>query len=268
MAESDPYKQIQYKQTNLNEVIARIDFISPMERFHETIPGELTKTIVKVFEIPEQKQKEVSITLDRPSTSWVFRSREGNKKIIVNTEYLLFIYKSYESFEKLKSEILPIVKQLFTSQVELIARRFGLRYINKIPGTNSDITYWEEELCPDLLNIFSILPHYKSNIARAFHNLSWNHGNMIVNFNFGLHNKDYPAAAKDKTYILDIDAYHEGALEIDDILERFDLYHSRIQEAFESSITDNLRKRMGHPNGQRREITKRATRTRSNKSTR
>jgi uncharacterized protein (TIGR04255 family) len=42
-------------------------------------------------------------------------------------------------------------------------------------------------------------------------------------------------------FVLDLDAYHQGLLTAEDIRNDLDAFHLRIQELFESSITDQLR---------------------------
>ena len=242
MTTVDPYQSVRYDKPYLTDVIVRLDFISPETQFHEGLPSKLAKKAVSTFSIPEPKQTE--ITPASNITSWVFRAKNAKKRVTVSTHHLLFVYEQYDNFESLKTEICPIIEELFDSTTDLLGRRFGLRYINKIPGSDGDVTDWQDEVCEEHRAIFQVLPQYKDYLARAFQNLSWNYDDAVVNFNFGIHNKDHPAPIRDKTYIIDIDANYEGALEKEQTLRSLDVFHTRVQEVFESSITARLRERM------------------------
>ena len=49
---------------------------------------------------------------------------------------------------------------------------------------------------------------------------------------------------KQKQFVLDIDAYFQGALDKEDVTKSFETAHSKIQELFESSITEKTRELM------------------------
>lgn len=68
---------------------------------------------------------------------------------------------------------------------------------------------------------------------------------MIMQFQYGMYNTDFPAPIKNKLYILDIDAYTQGLLTFDDIQSRLDKFHDAIEDLFEKVITNELRKVMG-----------------------
>ncbi len=59
-----------------------------------------------------------------------------------------------------------------------------------------------------------------------------------------MHNPDYPANIVKKIFILDYDAYCEGAQEKNEILKNLDKFHLKIQQLFEYCIQDELRKVM------------------------
>ena len=62
-----------------------------------------------------------------------------------------------------------------------------------------------------------------------------------LRFNFGIHNPDYPAIIKQKVFILDIDVYHNGIQNKEDIISNSKVFHDKIQEFFEFSITEEFR---------------------------
>ena len=61
-------------------------------------------------------------------------------------------------------------------------------------------------------------------------------------------NPDYPAPIQKKSFILDYDAYHRGALNLEDIIPKLDKLNTIIKTIFERSIKDGLRNLMGVQN--------------------
>jgi len=89
--------------------------------------------------------------------------------------------------------------------------RLGLRYINSIEFTDfaSGPTEWEGYLNPDIIAIFKIA-NTEEQISRAFQNLELILPEMMIRFQYGMHNPDYPAPIKRKLFILDYDGYCES----------------------------------------------------------
>jgi uncharacterized protein (TIGR04255 family) len=56
-----------------------------------------------------------------------------------------------------------------------------------------------------------------------------------------MHNPDYPAPLKQKTFVLDFDAYILNAQSQSDLMANLELMHERILAFFEKSITGKLR---------------------------
>jgi len=67
---------------------------------------------------------------------------------------------------------------------------------------------------------------------------------MRVRFQYGMHNPDYPSVIRRKQFILDYDAYREETQTGDELERNLMRFHSKIQELFEQSITDELRRIM------------------------
>ena len=78
-------------------------------------------------------------------------------------------------------------------------------------------------------------------VSRVFHNVEYSFDDFNLRYQFGMHNPDYPAPIKKKSFILDLDAYYQGIQDKDEIQKNLDKYHDKIQEVFELSITDKLR---------------------------
>jgi uncharacterized protein (TIGR04255 family) len=72
---------------------------------------------------------------------------------------------------------------------------------------------------------------------------------MLLNFQYGMHNPDFPSRIRRKLFILDLDASYQGLLSRDDIKSNIDTAHNRIEELFENVIREDLRRRMEIDNG-------------------
>jgi len=88
-------------------------------------------------------------------------------------------------------------------------------------------------------------PDNAAEICRAFNNLSFNYGDLFLTYQYGLYNADFPAPIRKRNFVLDFDAYCQGPQNFDDIRRNIDLFHDKIQDLFERSITDKLRNKMG-----------------------
>lgn len=242
-----------YKQTFLKKVVARVDFTPPVEILKKTIPSNVSKLLLRAFPISEPKKiigKKLMITRDetkestREETYWFYHSKNRQKRAVLAPEFFLTEYDVYSSFENLLSDFLPILGELFTSIEELSVQRLGLRYIDHITfDENGDLFDWSAYLHNSLLAAFSI-PHDGKQIIRAFNNFTITDEDMILSFQYGMHNPDFPAPIKKKLFILDSDAYTQGFLELKDTEDKLNKFHEAIGSLFEQVITDKLREIM------------------------
>ena len=84
----------------------------------------------------------------------------------------------------------------------------------------------------------------REHVNRLFNTVESRYDDLGVRFNFGLPNPDFPALIRRRVFVLDIDAYVQGAQDRNDIVANMDRAHDRIQQLFEESITDELRTAM------------------------
>lgn len=153
-------------------------------------------------------------------------------------------YKKYDSFDVLKQDFLPIVGELFSIYDDFEGKRLGLRYINEITLPGNNVLDWTDYLDERLLTNLNF-PQDPSKICRAFNNLELNYGNLIIRFQYGMFNADYPAPIRKKSFILDYDAYYQGPQNLEDIQHNINIFHEALQTLFEYSISDKLRSLMG-----------------------
>lgn len=244
---------IRYKNTYLKKVVARVDFASPVESLQKKLPPAVSAALLKTFPISEPNKavgKEFKISPQETEErtfeqmNWFHYSKDRQKRACLSLGFFWVEYDVYSSFEQLKSDFLPILEELFKSIEQLQIKRFGLRYIDHITFDENDVFEWSGYLHETLLAPFSI-PHEGKQIIRAFNNFTISDEDMILQFQYGMHNPDFPAPIKKKLFILDTDAYTQGLLELSDIKAKIEMFHEAIGSLFEQVITERLRERMG-----------------------
>ena len=242
------YNSICYKRNFLKEVIARIDFINPIKSLEKEIPKKITRSIKENFPIVEPRKaiaQELQISprsfshKSQEFIEWNFHGKNKDKTLTISQNSIFVSYKKYESYENLKNEYLEIVNTIAEIYDDIQARRAGLRYINEII-LDGDPFIWEDYLNNKILCLLSFYDN-KKEISRIFNVIEFNYDIFNLRYQFGMHNPDFPAPIKQKRFILDMDAYNEGILDISEVTRLIDDFHSNIQELFEYSITDKLR---------------------------
>ena len=242
-----------YENPFLKEVVARLDFATPLAEVKEHVPQSITKRVLSSFPISEPKQyfaRELQIspaeTKEKRTegTHWFFHGREKDKTLCLSTDFLWINYKKYQNFEVLHDDFLTAATSLFEADSDLQVNRFGLRYINDIQLPGNDVFVWNEYLADSLLASFDI-PDEKEKICRTFNNLTLNYGDMIIAFHYGVFNPDFPALVRKKTFILDYDGYYQGLMGLDEIKLKLGGFHEKIEHLFESHVKDSLRQKMG-----------------------
>ncbi|HEO1398272.1 TIGR04255 family protein [Legionella bozemanae] len=246
-------KNINYKKPFLKEVILRIDFPVPTPGLEKPIPENILKIILKNFPISEPQKlltHELQLSIDNVKskqseiTEWVFHSNERDKTLKISSSSMIIVVKKYTSFENLYVISKDVIEALYKKFKELIVNRIGLRYVNIIEPGGSDPLSWADYINEKMLGIIDFNER-KDSITRAFHILEYNFNDIRVKFQFGIANPDYPAIIKKKQFVLDIDSYANGAFELQEILANIEAAHEKVQEIFESSITDKTRHMMG-----------------------
>lgn len=244
-----------YRTPFLKKVIAKIDFSAKYNLPQKGLPKEISDEILRLFPIPESKETITKqIQLSNQETKEIilkqnhlfFHGRSREKTLCITPEYLYIDIFKYETYEKMKNEFALIIDKLYEKE-EFSIRRFGLRYINQIhfnnPEDNSFLE-WEEYINSNLLSFFRV-PKNKILLSRAFSNVVQQFDDsMLLNFQYGMHNPDFPSRIKQKLFILDFDAYLQGLINKEEIKNYVEVAHQRIEELFENSITQGLRKLM------------------------
>jgi len=246
------HNAIEYRRNYLTEVIARLDLVSPMASLATEIPKEISKYALKEFPIDEPKRafaQKVEFGPDRLATSrtefteWNFHGSKREKRLAFNPNAFFIVFKEYTTYEQLRDNFLGVSHQFFSRFDDAQPSRLGLRYINNISSNDGSPLDWSHLVNEDLLGLFSFnIPETQA--VRIFHNLEFKYPEFNLRFQFGMHNPDYPAAIRQKIFILDFDAYLKGLVDINQIPDMLDKFHFAIQSLFERSISKRLREIM------------------------
>jgi uncharacterized protein (TIGR04255 family) len=156
------------------------------------------------------------------------------------------VRNKYTTYEDLKEDFLAVFGPFTASYPEAIINRVGLRYVNEIVLDESGPTDWTNYIDEHLIGVFEFFPN-RENLSRMFSVSELNYGDLQLRFQFGMHNPDYPAPIKRKSFVLDLDAYAMGMMESKNVELFVDSAHAKIQDLFERSITAKLRERMDEP---------------------
>ncbi|AKB56927.1 TIGR04255 family protein [Methanosarcina barkeri] len=238
-----------YANNFLSNVIVRVDFPNKLP-VDDKLPPEVTKIILESFPKSEPKKllgKELKITdkdmtfetNELKRTEWNFFGKNREKILVLTPDALSITYKEYPSFEVLKNEFINIINNIFENFQDVQVNRIGLRYINEIELPKSNQT-WSLYVDEKLLSIFDIYEN-RNQIARGFSNLVINYGDMMLSFNYGMHNPDMPAPIRKQIFILDYDAYYESFLELNELEPNLIKFHDEIKKMFEMNIKPDLR---------------------------
>lgn len=244
-------EEICYNNNFVTEAISKIEFLSPIDALDQSLPKKFSDDIKDLFPIAESRVITNNIVdigdsdikrKTEESTEWNFWNKERNRKITLSKNVLMLVQNRYSTFNDFRDEFIHALNSICSVYTDLVIKRYGVRYINNIKLKEPKPLEWSEYINPELIASINI-PKDRERISRTFHNLEMNYEEFNLRFNFGIHNPDYPALVKQKVFILDMDAYHNGVQNKADIETALPLYHNKIQEFFEFSITDAFREK-------------------------
>lgn len=245
-------QSICYKKNHLKEVIARIDFVSPISTLSSELPKNVSQVALAHFPIQEPRKavmQTIQLGQEKPSereefTQWGFFGVNREKSLTITRDAIFVSYSQYTNYEEFRKEFIEIVKVLFNTFDQSQPSRLGLRYINEIEiAEEKDCLNWKKYFSKDILGLFNYSIK-EAKPTRIFHNFEVAYSDFNLRFQFGMHNPDFPAPIKRKIFILDYDASYMGLLDTSSIDTYLDKFHNSIQVVFEQNITDNFRKKM------------------------
>mgnify|MGYP005812719527 CR=1 FL=1 len=252
---ADPFAETKYRKNFLKQVIARVDFLSPLPGVDVAIPPRIAELAIGMFPIAEPRDaftqeyefspQGVKAAKEERFKEWLFHGRERTKTLTVGRQMLIVEHKSYDTYEVIKDEFIRVLNRV--AELEgAQPSRLGLRYVNVIEFPDEPRpTDWSAYLAPQLLSLFQFPPEQdRTALSRVFHNIEFAFDTFNLRYRLGMHNPDYPARIRQKLFVLDLDAYIKSAVDIKSVAHLLDDFHSTIQRYFEQSITADLRRIM------------------------
>ena len=226
----------------IKEVIIKIDLPETFEFSETKMPKEIEKEVLKRFPIPEPKTiqgKELQfsgkefIQKDLEKKEWHFFDSNREKELVFAESAFFISYKKYEEFKKLREDWSSVINAIFDKYPEIQVNRIGLRYVNHIQ-LDKDKNKWKDVINEKLLHNFQL---GLDNISRGFSIINLNEKGTKTNFQYGIHNPDFPSPIKNNLFILDFDVFYEGILTKKDILENTDAFHDKVKSLFSLSTS-------------------------------
>jgi len=246
------YEDICYKRPYLKEVICRLDFGTKVERFMKALPPKVAKAALVRFPIfePQKGQTQEFLlsstgfqTRTEETVQWTYHGKNREKTLVIAPQAMIFTNRRYQSYEEFLSDIDGVVDSVFEDEKDLTVARLGVTDINVIELEEGDPLAWGKYVNEQMLGIIDTHKDQGA-LSRVFHIVEFNYDYVHVKFQFGVPNPDYPALIKRKQFVLDIDAYVQGALTRQDVTGSIELAHQKIQDLFEASITETTRQLM------------------------
>jgi uncharacterized protein (TIGR04255 family) len=170
---------------------------------------------------------------------------DNRNKVILSNKFIILSIKDYISFEDFIDNFNSILVAIY-SNVEYSVARAGIRYVNIFDKNKIKIR--KNYFIKDISNTIDA-NWYKNNddiaCIRSITLTEFIENSMILNFRYGLYNPEYPNKIKINNFTLDFDCYCTCLIsKPDELVDFFNKAHLSIQNLFELSITDNLRKVM------------------------
>lgn len=171
-------------------------------------------------------------------------SNNQRNKVIISNLFLIFEIHEYTSFEDINKSLKTIIQAVFSGCKPTVVRT-GIRYINLYNSGDIKLKkkFFSSEIAACLMTKFD--KNISLAMTRSMHLTEYRINNLLLNFRYGMFNPSYPGPIRDNSFSLDYDCFSNDAFSSsDDVLDVIDNSHNAIQELFEASITDHLRKEM------------------------
>ncbi len=244
------YEDTCYETPFIKEVVVRIDFVAPIAELTRSLPTKLANAATAHFPIAEPSKTIAQELQFGPAPQlrqievleWHFFGKEREKRLTFSAGSILAQYTKYKSFEEMEADVLGVIEALKAQFPDVRANRVGIRFINQIEVEgHGDPFSWSGYVNQGLLCTFEHFAGERDAVTRLLSLAEFRYDDVKVRFQFGNPNLDYPAVLKRPTFVLDFDAYAEGAHELNASIEYIRDGHARIQHLFELNITDELR---------------------------
>ena len=257
----DNLKKITYKNSFLNQVVVRLDFLQFISN-ENAFSTNVEKSILKVFPRKGKDQiirfNSVNLTFDAahpdvPNANGQiyegiqreYLAQEENNKLILSNKFIIFEINQYDTFETHMQWFRDILVSFFL-QNRVTVIRTGIRYINLFDSEKIKLqkNFFSSDIAATLVTKLPNDEHEMS-LVRSMHMSEYRLPQMTLNFRYGMFNPEYPNVLRKNNFALDYDCFTTDQLEnADEILRTLENGHQAIQYLFENAITDAMRKVM------------------------
>jgi len=240
-----------YPHNFLKNVICRLDF--PMilrlekerpatfqERIKEKFP-KINEAVVHSAQI--QTSDSPTIRLDDAILQWEFFTRNEEKKLTLQKNFLLLEDREFQDFGEFKEYFKMGFDALNTLYTPSVFIRLGLRYQNLLePKLNKPNPFEWKGFVQD--HLICYLNQHRSNLLRDTHSLTLRTDNGHVILQWGIHNPDFPAPVTKSMFYLDIDCYLRDDIDQSGVMDVLGRLNVNAVDIFEQSIGDLWRQEM------------------------
>jgi uncharacterized protein (TIGR04255 family) len=242
--------EICYKKNHLQEVVAVIQFASPIQALNEAVLPEKVQAILKarypIFESQKAITQNVIFNEQGMETNsseyqqWVYHGETREKTIAVTQDSITVSIKQYKSYDEFKLDVIEPIEEISKLEGNVYIVRTGLRYVNVFPSKTNEYNELIQKFHPMISSSFSNIIDPDS-ISRLISVSEYIHDEVKCRVQSGIFNADYPAKIKNKEFVLDIDAFIDTPHSFANINKLFDSLHTVIQGKFEKNITETVR---------------------------
>ena len=255
------YSAICYKNSFLNQVIIRVDFLQFVPT-NMVFSDVIEKEILKIFPRRGKDQiirfNSINVVFDQnnhglPNANGEilegiqreYLTNDAANKLILSNKFIVFEINKYSKYEEHKQWFQSILLAFFQKN-RVSANRTGIRYINMFqqPRVKLQKKFFAAEIAASMYTKFAETEG-KPRMIRSMHMAEYRIDEMTMNFRYGMFNPEYPNPSKKNDFVLDYDFFSNDVIDsADGIIRVLDKGHYEIQALFESSITDSLREVM------------------------
>lgn len=239
-----------YKRNFLKKVIFRIDFdkveLGKLKGFFEMVREQFPI-------VEEEKGEEGMINFDLKTKElkqvtnalvlWNLHNKTRTVKVQIHPSFLTIEYTSYKDSSELLTNVKIVMDFIDNFEIKTI-NRLGLRYINEVKIDDKKPLDWDKYFDEKLLGLINFVSENSKTTSRAMGLIVFKEEFGSINFNYGLWNSAYPNEVADNIFILDFDAHSRFPLDTEgiDLNKLVKEYNKKIEELFEKSIKEELRK--------------------------
>jgi len=247
---------VNYTNNYLDQVIFRIDFTREIDHSQKSISSFYTgikdifphkediKNIILEASFSQEKDGRKISQTERNVVNYRFTDESKNIIIGLDPTTLFIEVNLYTNFDDLISKINLVLDNLKKCYDNLIIKRTGLRYINKIVLNEDNPLDWANLINGNLISMLNF-PADKSELSRAMGLIELNKDGYYVRFQFGLPNSEFPNPISRREFVLDYDCYNDDEIETSDVIDNLLVFHEDILSLYENAISEGLRTIMG-----------------------